>query len=67
MAYSELEIPDRANHLWRYTPWHRIHPSGKVSEVPDPYYGGSQGFENVLDILEDACLGLLEFITTKKQ
>ena len=35
MAYSELEIPDRADHLWRYTPWHRIHPSGEVSEVPE--------------------------------
>lgn len=31
-------------------------------EVPDPYYGGSQGFERVLDILEDACEGLLEEI-----
>ena len=30
--------------------------------VPDPYYGGAQGFENVLDILEDACAGLLEDI-----
>ena len=40
--------------------------SKTVSEVPDPYYGGEQGFENVLDILEDACRGLLEFITTKK-
>lgn len=30
-----------------------------VDYVPDPYYGGSQGFENVLDILEDACDGLL--------
>ena len=29
-------------------------------EVPDPYYGGSQGFETVLDILEDACADLLE-------
>jgi protein-tyrosine phosphatase len=28
--------------------------------VPDPYYGGDDGFENVLDILEDACEGLLE-------
>lgn len=28
--------------------------------VPDPYYGGSQGFEKVLDILEDASEGLLE-------
>ena len=35
MAYSELDVPDRADHLWRYTPWHRIHPSGEVSEIPD--------------------------------
>ena len=31
-----------------------------VDYVPDPYYGGDSGFENVLDILEDACAGLLE-------
>ena len=29
-------------------------------EVPDPYYGGDQGFEHVLDLLEDACEGLIE-------
>ena len=32
-------------------------------EVPDPYYGGEQGFEHVLDLLEDACSGLLETLT----
>lgn len=32
------------------------------SEVPDPYYGGPQGFEHVLDLLEDGCSGLLEKI-----
>jgi protein-tyrosine phosphatase len=32
------------------------------SEVPDPYYGGEEGFELVLDLLEDACTGLLESI-----
>ena len=33
----------------------------KVADyVPDPYYGGAQGFENVLDILEDACSGLFK-------
>ena len=30
-----------------------------VAEVPDPYYGGPQGFERVLDLVEDACAGLL--------
>lgn len=29
-------------------------------EVPDPYYGGPEGFELVLDLLEDAAAGLLE-------
>ena len=28
-------------------------------KVPDPYYGGEAGFELVLDLLEDACEGLL--------
>ena len=29
-------------------------------EVPDPYYGGPDGFDRVLDMLEDAAQGLLE-------
>lgn len=32
------------------------------SEVPDPYYGKFQDFEYVLDLLEDACSGLLRHI-----
>lgn len=28
--------------------------------IPDPYYGGQAGFEQVLDYIEDACAGLLE-------
>ncbi len=30
-----------------------------LTEVPDPYYGGEQGFDDVLDLLEDAIEGLL--------
>jgi protein-tyrosine phosphatase len=30
------------------------------AEVPDPYYGGADGFEEVLDLVERACAGLLE-------
>lgn len=33
-----------------------------VDEVPDPYYGGGQGFELVLDIVCDAAQGLFEKI-----
>ncbi|NTS76980.1 low molecular weight phosphotyrosine protein phosphatase [Catenovulum sp. SM1970] len=31
-------------------------------EVPDPYYGGEEGFELVLDLVEDACNGLINKI-----
>ena len=31
-------------------------------DVPDPYYGGDDGFELVLDILERSCDGLIERI-----
>ena len=33
-----------------------------IKEVPDPYYGGANGFENVLDILEDSTTNLLNKI-----
>jgi protein-tyrosine phosphatase len=31
-------------------------------EVPDPYYGGPDGFEHVLDLVQDACEGLLTHV-----
>jgi protein-tyrosine phosphatase len=34
-------------------------PDAYTREVPDPYYGGSKGFEEVLDLLEQASHGLL--------
>ena len=33
-------------------------------DVPDPYYGGPEGFEQVLDMVEAACLGLLSEMRT---
>ncbi len=35
-------------------------PPALYSEVPDPYYRGEEGFEEVLDILENATAGLLQ-------
>jgi protein-tyrosine phosphatase len=40
----------------RLTEFCRTHDS---TVVPDPYYGGADGFEGVLDLVEDACEGLL--------
>ncbi len=36
-----------------------------VAEVPDPYYGGSEGFARVLNLVELGGLALLEHLTSK--
>ena len=41
-------------------------PDAGTCEVPDPYYGGANGFEAVLDLLEDATAGLLQSIAEAK-
>ena len=43
--------------LGSFLPEHRHNPE-HAPEVPDPYYGGSQGFEEVLDMIERACPGM---------
>jgi protein-tyrosine phosphatase len=40
--------------------------SHRDQEVPDPYYGGAEGFNYVLDLLFDACDGLLQYLITEK-
>lgn len=37
-----------------------------LKEVPDPYYGGPEGFDRVIDLLLDACEGLLQYITNNQ-
>jgi len=39
-------------------------PHLKTREVPDPYYGGTYGFENVLDLIEEASTGFLSQLKT---
>ena len=39
--------------------------SSPEHEVPDPYYGGNNGFEYVLDLVEEASTGLLEHICSQ--
>jgi protein-tyrosine phosphatase len=36
------------------------------AEVPDPYYGGPDGFEIVLDVVERGCEGLLDEIESAR-
>lgn len=49
--------PEACAKIHRMTEYCTSHP--QADYVPDPYYGGSEGFEYVLDLLEDACAGLL--------
>lgn len=51
---------------------HRIHlflgfaPESDHQDVPDPYYGGSFGFERVFDLVTDASIGLLVTLDEKQ-
>ena len=61
--YQDILSLDKGNH---YT--HKVKlmcdycQSHSDKEVPDPYYGGEAGFDYVLDLLADACEGLLAAI-----
>jgi protein-tyrosine phosphatase len=41
--------------------------SHDLKEVPDPYYGGPEGFDRVIDLLLDASEGLLEYVISQEQ
>ena len=51
--------PEHQHKLRRLTEFCQVH---QASVVPDPYYGGADGFEQVLDLVEDACEGLLAHV-----
>jgi protein-tyrosine phosphatase len=42
-------------------------PAATTRAVPDPYYGGPQGFEQVLDLLEEAAEGLLSEMLSRAE
>jgi protein-tyrosine phosphatase len=51
----------------RITDYCQMEKHKKYDEVPDPYFGGMAGFELVLDLLEDACAGLVEEMNAGKK
>lgn len=54
-----LRPNDTCSHLGLFLEFAGRH---EQREVPDPYYGGEEGFERVLDMVEDAAQGLLEHL-----
>ncbi|TAN84305.1 MAG: low molecular weight phosphotyrosine protein phosphatase [Gallionella sp.] len=59
---QRLTPPDSGTKAQLFLEYARHHVE---REVPDPYYGGSDGFEHVLDMVEDAAKGLLQHIRQK--
>ena len=57
---GRLRPPGGTAEIGLFLDYARAHEG--VREVPDPYYGGGEGFETVLDLVEDAADGLLEHI-----
>ena len=60
MAQVQQECPPQYQHKVRRLTEFCLQFDSKV--VPDPYHGGGNGFERVLDLVEDACEGLLRHI-----
>lgn len=54
-----MSPPDFSGRLALFLPFD---PAAKLEEVPDPYYGGDEGFAQVLDMVETASEGLLQEI-----
>lgn len=64
LALLEDQCPSAKRHkLRRLTEFCQRHDS---PVVPDPYYGGEAGFEQVLDLVEDACDGLIRFLKQRQ-
>ncbi len=59
-ALREKAPVDAKAELHQMTEFSRHHPDHFY--VPDPYYGGASGFTLVIDLLEDACQGLFDFL-----
>jgi low molecular weight protein-tyrosine phosphatase len=62
---SELRRLAPTQHHGKLSLFMEYSSARRGEEVPDPYYGGAQGFERVLDMAEDAAAGLLEHIKQK--
>ena len=56
---SQLQQDCPQEHLHKLTLFLK-HRRGAEMEVPDPYYGGEDGFQDVLDLVEQASEGLME-------
>jgi protein-tyrosine phosphatase len=60
-----LEERCPAAHLHKIRGFAEFLQTTQAAVIPDPYYGGEQGFEHVLDLIEEASEGLMKLILQK--
>ena len=60
--HSDLSMMAPTNAQDRIRMFLSFAPKEGITDVPDPYYGGANGFDHVLDLVEAASLGLLQEI-----
>jgi protein-tyrosine phosphatase len=63
----ELKRRAPASHRERIRLMMEFAPHAPSRWVPDPYYGGAQGFEEVLDLLEEAANGLVQEVLSRQR
>lgn len=65
--YADLSAIAPQEHVKKLKMFLDFAPHLQIKEVPDPYYGGQNGFERVLDMVEVASQGLLEHLKKNHQ
>jgi Fe-S cluster assembly protein SufD len=64
MQYPKIAIPPRSEHLWRYTPWKRIHPT-KVEEMPNAdHILFSSGEDSAMDDSDEIARSFIHSISS---
>lgn len=75
--YDYIVAMDRQNlgHMRRECPQQHRHklssvidyfPGPALDEVPDPYFGNQEGFQRVVDLLQPACSGFLDYLSRER-
>lgn len=64
LAWLQKRMPEGAPARMELLMSHARRHTG-VREVPDPYYGAAAGFEHVLDLVDDACDGLVDCLSAE--
>lgn len=61
--YRYAKTPEQKSKIHLFTAFSSCYPN---QAIPDPFYQGDAAFDNVLDMIEDSCLGFISHLKKKK-